>query len=64
MEVDGAPTFERRRIDDGPQNLVDDDDIQAALSRARRANAKSRPKRKAEDIAAQSELIHPPKVSS
>ncbi|ORX40646.1 SART-1 protein [Kockovaella imperatae] len=54
MQVDG-PTFERRRVDDGPQNLVDDDDIQAALSRARRANAKTKPKVKAEDIAAQGE---------
>lgn len=53
MEVDAAPTFDRRRIDDGPQNLVDDDDLQAALARSRRENARKRPKVKAEDLAAQ-----------
>lgn len=54
MEVDAAPTFTRRAVDDGPQNLVDDDDLQAALARSRRENARKRPKVKPEDLAAQS----------
>ncbi|WVQ84312.1 hypothetical protein IAT38_006464 [Cryptococcus sp. DSM 104549] len=53
MAVDGEPTFAPRVVTDGPDNLVDDDDLQAALSRARRANAKKKPKVKAEDLAAQ-----------
>ena len=53
MEVDVAPSFGKRRVDDGPSNLVDDDDLQAALSRSRRENAKKKPRIKAEDIAAQ-----------
>lgn len=53
MEVDGEPTFTRRVVTEGPDNLVDDDDLQAALSRARRANAKKKPKVKPEDVAAQ-----------
>ncbi|EIW72236.1 hypothetical protein TREMEDRAFT_24325 [Tremella mesenterica DSM 1558] len=53
MEVDGQPTLSRRVVDDVPQNLVDDDDLQAALSRARREQAKKKPRRKPEDIAAQ-----------
>lgn len=54
MDVD-VPTFARRTVTDGPDNLVDDDDLQAALSRARRAAAKTKPKRKPEDLAAESE---------
>ncbi|WWC91651.1 uncharacterized protein L201_006597 [Kwoniella dendrophila CBS 6074] len=53
MEVDGEPTFSRRVVADGPDNLVDDDDLQAALARSRRENAKKKPKIKAEDLAAQ-----------
>jgi U4/U6.U5 tri-snRNP-associated protein 1 len=53
MDVD-APTFTRRVVDDGPQNLVDDDDLQAALARSRRTNARSKPKIRPEDLAAQS----------
>lgn len=53
MEVDGESTFTRRIVTDGPDNLVDDEDLQAALSRARRANAKKKPKIKPEDVAAQ-----------
>jgi U4/U6.U5 tri-snRNP-associated protein 1 len=56
MNVDAAPTFTRRVVDDGPQNLVDDDDLQAALARSRRTNAKSKPKMRSEDLAAQSKL--------
>lgn len=63
MEVDGEPTFDRRVVDEGPQNLVDDDDLQAALSRQRRENAKKRPKVKAEDLAAKSELNNVVEVS-
>jgi U4/U6.U5 tri-snRNP-associated protein 1 len=58
MAVDEPVKFEKRRVDDGPQNLVDDDDIQAALARARRESAKKKPKVKAEDIAARSESHH------
>lgn len=54
MDVDAEPTFTRRVVDDGPQNLVDDDDLQAALARSRRTNARSKPKTRPEDIAAQS----------
>ncbi|WVR07742.1 hypothetical protein IAU60_004785 [Kwoniella sp. DSM 27419] len=53
MEVDGEPTFARRVVTDGPDNLVDDDDLQAALARTRREHAKKKPKVKVEDIAAQ-----------
>lgn len=53
MAVDGEPTFEKRVIDDGPQNLVDDDDLQAALARQRRLNTKKAPKVKSEDLVAQ-----------
>ena len=53
MVVDGEPTFEKRVIEDGPQNLVDDDDLQAALARQRRLNTKKAPKIKSEDIVAQ-----------
>jgi len=53
MEMD-APSFTRRRVDDEPQNLVDDDDLQAALARTRRENARKKPKMKPEDLAAQS----------
>ena len=52
MPVDGEPTFDRRVVEDTPQNLVDDDDLQAALARARRTNAKKKPKVKAEDLVA------------
>ncbi|KAK4685834.1 U4/U6.U5 tri-snRNP-associated protein 1, partial [Tremellales sp. Uapishka_1] len=52
MDVDG-PVFMRREVGDGPDNLVDDDDLQNALSRARRESAKKRNKVKVEDIAAQ-----------
>jgi U4/U6.U5 tri-snRNP-associated protein 1 len=55
MEVDGEPMFIRREVANGPENLVDDDDLQAALSRARRENAKKKPKLNPEDLAAQSE---------
>lgn len=58
MEVDAAPTFTRRVVDEGPQNLVDDDDLQASLARSRRENARKRPKIKPEDLAAQSEYPH------
>lgn len=51
MEVE--PTFAPRVVDEGPDNLVDDDDLQAALARSRRQNAKKKPKVKAEDLAAQ-----------
>ncbi|WWC71951.1 uncharacterized protein I206_105910 [Kwoniella pini CBS 10737] len=53
MQVDGEPTFTRRVVADGPDNLVDDDDLQAALARSRRENAKKKPKVKVEDLAAQ-----------
>lgn len=55
MDVD-EPTFAPRAQEDGPQNLVDDDDLQAALARSRRANARKKPKVKADDLVAQSEL--------
>ena len=55
MKVDIAPSFSRRDAGNGPENLVDDDDLQAALSRARRENSKKKPKAKPEDIPAQSE---------
>jgi U4/U6.U5 tri-snRNP-associated protein 1 len=54
-EADGEPTFSRRVQEEAPQNLVDDDDLQAALARSRRANARKKPKVKAEDVVAQSE---------
>jgi U4/U6.U5 tri-snRNP-associated protein 1 len=54
MEVDGEPSFKPRTVEEEPDNLVDDDDLQAALSRARRENAKKRTKSKPEDLAAQS----------
>jgi U4/U6.U5 tri-snRNP-associated protein 1 len=55
MDVD-EPTFAPRAQEDGPQNLVDDDDLQAALARSRRANARKKPKVKADDLVARSEL--------
>ena len=57
MPVDGEPTFERRVVEDTPQNLVDDDDLQAALARSRRTNAKKRPKVNAEDLVAKRESL-------
>lgn len=57
MDVD-EPIFNRRAEEEGPQNLVDDDDLQAALARSRRANAKKKPKVKAEDMVAQSKYSH------
>lgn len=54
MEVDGDAPMTRRKVDEGPQNLVDDDDLQAALARSRREMARKKPKVKAEEIAAQS----------
>ena len=56
MDVEVVPTFARRQVGAGPENLVDDDDLQAALSRARRAAAKTKPRRRAEDVAKQSQL--------
>lgn len=53
MEVDAAPTFAPRVVGDDPDNLVDDDDLQAALARSRRLNARKKPKVKPEDLAAQ-----------
>jgi U4/U6.U5 tri-snRNP-associated protein 1 len=64
MDVDAAPTFTRRVVDDGPQNLVDDDDLQAALARSRRTNARSKPRARPEDLAAQSKLAFPPQSIS
>lgn len=52
MDVDFVPTFTKRAVGDGPDNLVDDDDLQAALARSRREAAKKKPKVKAEDLAA------------
>lgn len=63
MEVDGEPTFAKRVVDETPQNLVDDDDMQAALARQRRENAKKRPKVKVEDLAARSEFDLPLSLS-
>lgn len=53
MDVEAAPTFAPRVVGDDPDNLVDDDDLQAALARSRRQNAKKMPKVKPEDLAAQ-----------
>lgn len=56
--MDVEPTFERRRVEDAPDNLVDDDDLQAALARSRRANNKKkrvRPEELAERIKAERE---------
>ncbi|WRT70292.1 uncharacterized protein IL334_007290 [Kwoniella shivajii] len=53
MQVDGEPIFTKRIVTDGPDNLVDDDDLQAALARSRREHSKKKPKVKAEDLAAQ-----------
>lgn len=56
--MDVEPTFERRRVEDAPDNLVDDDDLQAALARSRRANNKKkrvRPEDLAERIKAERE---------
>ena len=58
MAVDGEPTFERRKIDETPQNLVDDEDLQAALASKRRQELKKRQRAKPEDIAAKSESGH------
>lgn len=54
MDVDAAPTFTKRVVGDTPDNLVDDDDLQAALARARRQVTKKKPKSKPEDLAARS----------
>lgn len=54
MEIDSEPKVGKRKLDDGPQNLVDDDDLQAALARTRREAARKKPKVKAEDVAARS----------
>lgn len=53
MELDGPPSFSKRVVEDTPQNLVDDDDLQAALARSRREQARRKPKVKLEDLAAQ-----------
>lgn len=56
--MDVEPTFEKRRVEDTPDNLVDDDDLQAALARSRRANNKKkrvRPEDLAERIKAERE---------
>ncbi|WVO14290.1 hypothetical protein L204_101922 [Cryptococcus depauperatus] len=53
MGVDDQPTFAPRVVVAGPENLVDDDDLQAALSRARRAAVKKKSKVKQEDFIAQ-----------
>ncbi|ORY33488.1 SART-1 protein [Naematelia encephala] len=53
MQVEGGPSFQRRVVEDTPQNLVDDDDLQAALARSRRENAKRKTKVKPEDLALQ-----------
>lgn len=51
MDVEeSTPTFERRRVDDAPDNLVDDDDLQAALARTRRQQNKKK-RMRPEDIA-------------
>ncbi|KAL1412710.1 hypothetical protein Q8F55_000457 [Vanrija albida] len=52
MDVDFVPTFTKRAVGDEPDNLVDDDDLQASLARSRREAAKKKPKVKAEDLAA------------
>lgn len=59
MDVDGLgeTRLGKRRAEDGPQNLVDDDDLQAALARSRREAARKKPKVKAEDVLAASELL-------
>jgi U4/U6.U5 tri-snRNP-associated protein 1 len=56
MEVDEGLRLGKRKMEDGPQNLVDDDDLQAALARSRRETARRKPKVKAEDMAARSEF--------
>ncbi|GMK59988.1 hypothetical protein CspeluHIS016_0902050 [Cutaneotrichosporon spelunceum] len=50
--MDVEPTFTKRVVGDGPDNLVDDDDLQAALARSRRKITKKKPKAKPEDLAA------------
>lgn len=52
MDVDPSPTFTRRVVGEDPDNLVDDDDLQAALARSRREHAKKKPRVKPEDLAA------------
>lgn len=54
--MDVEPTFTKRVVGDAPDNLVDDDDLQAALARSRRQNTKKKPKAKPEDLAARSRL--------
>ncbi|BEJ17970.1 hypothetical protein CspHIS471_0702470 [Cutaneotrichosporon sp. HIS471] len=49
--MDVEPTFTKRVVGDGPDNLVDDDDLQAALARSRRKITKKKPKAKPEDLA-------------
>jgi U4/U6.U5 tri-snRNP-associated protein 1 len=53
--MDVEPTFTKRVVGDTPDNLVDDDDLQAALARSRRQLTKKKPKAKPEDLAARSE---------
>jgi U4/U6.U5 tri-snRNP-associated protein 1 len=51
--VDGAPVPAPRRIQDENVSFVDDDDLQALLTRQRRAALKKRQKARPEDIARQ-----------
>ncbi|KLT45793.1 SART-1 protein [Cutaneotrichosporon oleaginosum] len=51
--MDVEPTFTKRVVGDTPDNLVDDDDLQAALARSRRQITKKKPRAKPEDLAAQ-----------
>lgn len=54
MEVDSKPVIRARDLN---ANFVDDDDLQAALARARRAKIAKPRKLTAEEIAAQSRYI-------
>lgn len=54
-EMDVDPIFTKRVVGDTPDNLVDDDDLQAALARSRRQVTKKKPKSKPEDLAAKRE---------
>jgi U4/U6.U5 tri-snRNP-associated protein 1 len=54
MDVDPNPMFTKRIVGDDPDNLIDDDDLQAALARSRRQAVRTKkPKIKAEDLAYQ-----------
>lgn len=53
--MDVEPAFTKRVVGDTPDNLVDDDDLQAALARSRRQVTKKKPKSKPEDLAARRE---------